>query len=160
MSNEYLAKEVIAQACACNAKLITAESCTAGAVANVLSKSPGAGMVLQGGFITYSKEMKTKLLGVSTYLLQSKTAVCGEVAEAMAIGALARSGADIGAAVTGVAGPEPDEDGNPVGLVYCSVYSQSAGALTDRYFFPGKSRDEVIKAAVKGTLDLLTKICR
>jgi PncC family amidohydrolase len=71
--------------------------------------------------VTYTKEMKRTVLGVSMKLLKHKGAVCEEVAAAMATGALKRSPADIAIAVTGVVGPEPDDDGNPVGLVFCSA---------------------------------------
>jgi len=101
--------------------IVTAESCTAGLLSNVLSTAPGAGKLLHGGFVTYTKEAKTRILGVPADVLKRKTAVCEDVAIAMAEGALARSPGDIAISVTGVAGPEPDEDGNPVGLVFCAV---------------------------------------
>ena len=70
--------------------VVTAESCTAGLVAALLSKAEGAGEVLKGGFVCYAKEQKTIALGVSADLLDQKTAVEGEVATAMAVGALVR----------------------------------------------------------------------
>jgi PncC family amidohydrolase len=73
----------------------------------------------------------------------------------MAIGALKLSPANIAVAVTGVAGPEPDEDGNPVGLVFCSAARTNRKAVTARHFFDGLSREAVIKAAVEETLTLL-----
>jgi nicotinamide-nucleotide amidase len=101
--------------------IVTAESCTAGQLANVLSHAPGASEHLHGGFITYTKAHKTKALGVSSELLRREGAVCGEAAIAMAEGALLRSPATLAVAVTGVAGPEPDEDGNAVGRVCIAV---------------------------------------
>ena len=95
--------------------LVTAESCTSGLLAAVLSEAPGAAELLHGGFVTYTKCHKTIALGVPEALLTRKGAVCPEVAAAMAQGALARSAADLATAITGVAGPSPDEDGNPVG---------------------------------------------
>jgi PncC family amidohydrolase len=74
-----------------------------------------------GGVVTYTKEMKIRALGVPAELIVRGTAVCADVAEAMARGACRLSGASLGVSITGVAGPKPDEDGNPVGLVYCSV---------------------------------------
>src|SRR5215203_920263 len=71
--------------------------------------------------------MKSRVLGVPPSLLHEKTAVSGEVAEAMAIGALLRSGASIAVSITGVAGPTEDEDGNPVGLIYCGVARKEGG---------------------------------
>ena len=71
--------------------------------------------------MAYTKEMKERMLGVPPGLIQEGTAVCGPVAEAMAIGVLLRSGATVAVSITGVAGPDEDEDGNPVGLVYVGV---------------------------------------
>lgn len=121
-----LAKDIMERAKACGLTLVTAESCTAGRLASALSDAPGASEHFHGGFVTYTKEAKTKLLGVDANLLREKTAVCAEVAEAMAQGALLRSPADVAVSVTGVAGPEPDEDGNPVGLVYCAGAKRGA----------------------------------
>jgi nicotinamide-nucleotide amidase len=101
--------------------IVTAESCTAGQLANVLSHAPGASKHLHGGFVTYTKANKTKALGVSGELLDRRGPVCGEVAVAMAEGALLRSPATLAVAVTGVAGPESDEHRNPVGLVCIAV---------------------------------------
>src|SRR5688572_13174944 len=116
-----LAEEILSRAKACNLVVVTAESCSAGTLALALSKGEGAARHFAGGFVTYTKEMKHRVLGVPMPLLTDRGAVCSEVAEAMAQGAIERSGASIGVAVTGVAGPEPDEDGNPVGLIYCAV---------------------------------------
>jgi nicotinamide-nucleotide amidase len=112
------AEDLLAAAKRTGLTIITAESCTAGLLAAVLSTATGASQFLHGGFVTYTKAHKTAALGVPEQLLREKGAVCAEVAQAMAEGALARSPADLSVAVTGVAGPEPDEDGNPVGLVY------------------------------------------
>ena len=81
--------------------------------------------------------------------------MCAEVAEEMAIGALTRSSADIAIAVTGVAGPEPDDDGNPVGLVFCSATGLKRKTVTARHFFEGLSREGTIKATLAETLTLL-----
>ena len=96
----------------------TAESCTGGLIASVLSEAPGAGEALQGGFVTYTETAKTTALGVPRTLLEECGAVSAAVARAMAEGALARSPAEIALAVTGVAGPEGDDRGNPVGLMF------------------------------------------
>jgi nicotinamide-nucleotide amidase len=101
--------------------LVTAESCTAGKLSALLSEASGAAEHLHGGFVTYTKANKIKSLGVSAVLLREKGAVCRDVAVAMVHGALARSPADLAVSITGVAGPDPDEDGNPVGLVCIAV---------------------------------------
>jgi nicotinamide-nucleotide amidase len=116
-----LAERALEVAAQSNASIVTAESCTAGKLAAVLSEAPGAAERLHGSFVTYTKANKTKSLGVSADLLQRKGAVCREVAIAMAEGALVRSPADVAVSITGVAGPDPDEDGNPVGLVCIAI---------------------------------------
>ena len=121
MTSEQLAADVLAQAKSSGLTIVTAESCTAGQLALELSRAVGAAKFFHGGFVTYTKAMKNAVLGVPMPLLMQKSAVCAEVAIAMAEGALERSPADISVSITGVAGPEPDEDGNPVGLVYCAT---------------------------------------
>jgi nicotinamide-nucleotide amidase len=100
---------------------VTAESCTAGKLSALLSEAPGAAEHLHGGFITYTKANKVKSLGIDAELLKAKGAVCPDVAVAMAEGSLHRSPGNVAVAITGVAGPDPDEDGNPVGLVCIAV---------------------------------------
>jgi nicotinamide-nucleotide amidase len=98
--------------------LVTAESCTGGLLAAVLSEAPGAGDRLHGGFVTYTAQNKTVALGVPADLIEREGAVSEAVARAMAEGALTRSPADMAVAITGVAGPEPDEFGTPVGVMH------------------------------------------
>jgi PncC family amidohydrolase len=88
-----------------DASIVTAESCTTGKLATVLSEAPGAAERLHGSFVTYTKANKSKSLGVSVDLLQCRGAVCAEVAIAMAEGALVRSPATIAVSITGVADP-------------------------------------------------------
>jgi PncC family amidohydrolase len=140
--------------------IVTAESCTAGAIATALSTAPGAADYFLGGFVTYTKKMKNKILRVPLKLLKNKGAVCREVAEAMAAGALKLADADIAVSVTGVAGPEPDEDGNPVGLVFCGAAMRKRKPIVVRHFFEGLSRDAINQAATEETLTLLQHVCR
>jgi nicotinamide-nucleotide amidase len=103
-------------------RLATAESCTAGTLATLLADTVVGGEVLHGGFVTYTKLCKTEVLGIPEALLQSQSAVSREVAQAMARGALSVCAkAHLAVAITCVAGPEPDEDGNPVGLTEIAV---------------------------------------
>src|ERR1700710_1019770 len=95
---------------------VTAESCTAGLIAAALSLGDGASDVLEGGFVTYTKEQKAAALGVRMPMMAKQGCVNPDCVRAMAAGALKHSAADIALAVSGVLGPEPDEDGNPVGL--------------------------------------------
>jgi len=101
--------------------VVTAESCTGGLVSAALSHAEDASELLQGSFVVYTKGNKTAALGVDKQLLSTQGAVCEEVAAQMACGALARSPATLALSVTGVLGPDPDEDGNPVGRVCFSL---------------------------------------
>jgi PncC family amidohydrolase len=105
-----LADEILEYARARNETIVTAESCSAGMLALAFAKGEGASQHFMGGFVTYTKQMKSRVLSVPPSLLREKTAVCGEVAEAMAIGALLRSGAALAVSITGVVGPTEDED--------------------------------------------------
>ena len=135
--------------------IVTAESCTAGKLAALLSEVPGAADHLQGGFVAYTKANKARSLGVSPQLLERRGAVCPEVAAAMAEGALARTPADLAAAITGVAGPEPDEDGNPVGLVCIAVGRKGRKPVTAEKHYGAAERDEIQKRAMADALTLL-----
>ena len=99
-------------------RLAVAESCTAGLVAARLADIPGSSDVLLGGVIAYANELKRDLLGVPEALLAEHGAVSAECAEAMARGARAATGSEVGIAVTGVAGPGGGSERKPVGLVY------------------------------------------
>uniref|UniRef100_UPI00359414B9 CinA family protein n=1 Tax=Aestuariivirga sp. TaxID=2650926 RepID=UPI00359414B9 len=99
--------------------LATAESCTGGLIAGLITAVPGSSDVFDAGFVTYSNEAKTRMIGVPTDLIASAGAVSEDVARAMALGALAHSRADIAMAVTGVAGPGGGTALKPVGLVHC-----------------------------------------
>lgn len=98
--------------------IATAESCTGGMVAAALTDIAGSSDVMERGFVTYSNLSKTELLAVDAALIALHGAVSAQVAEAMALGALARSSADIAVAVTGVAGPGGGSAEKPVGLVH------------------------------------------
>jgi nicotinamide-nucleotide amidase len=132
--------------------IVTAESCTAGRLAALLSEAPGAAEYLHGGFVTYTKLNKTKSLGVSAALLKYKGAVCCDVALAMAEGALARSPADIAVSITGVAGPDPDEDGNPVGLVCIAVARHDHEATYAERRYGDLGRDAICERAMGDAL--------
>jgi nicotinamide-nucleotide amidase len=132
--------------------IVTAESCTAGALANLLSHAPGASEHLHGGFVTYTKAHKTKALGVSSELLGREGAVCGQVAIAMAEGALLRSPAPLAISITGVAGPEPDEDGNPVGLVCIAVARDGQPSFYVEMNYGDIGREAVTARAIEDAL--------
>jgi nicotinamide-nucleotide amidase len=150
-----LAERALKTAKAAGLTIVTAESCTAGKLAVLLSEVPGAAERLQGGFVAYTKPNKSKALGVSAALLSSKTAVCGEVAVAMAEGALARSAAELAVAITGVAGPEPDEDGNPVGMVCIAVARQGRRTIHCERRYGPIGREAVQDRAMADALTVL-----
>jgi nicotinamide-nucleotide amidase len=112
------AVEALDSAQKANLKIVTAESCTGGLVATVLSEAPGAAEHFDGGFVTFTPQQKCAALKLDEKLIDKFGAVSAEVADAMALGALDCSRAEVAVSVTGVAGPDPDERGNPVGLVY------------------------------------------
>jgi PncC family amidohydrolase len=97
--------------------------------------------MLHGGFIVYTKENKTASVGVPSDLLERYTAVSAEVAQAMASGGLKRCPASIVVSITGVAGPDPDEDGNPVGLVFVGVATSDGRTKTLRHDLGEQDKD-------------------
>jgi nicotinamide-nucleotide amidase len=115
--NEVVARELIAT----KTTLAVAESCTGGLIAHRLTEVPGVSEVLLEAVVTYSNESKVKRLGVDPALIAAHGAVSEEVARAMALGAARTSGADIGVAVTGIAGPGGGSGRKPVGLCYMAV---------------------------------------
>jgi nicotinamide-nucleotide amidase len=151
----HLAERAVAAARDRELSIVTAESCTAGRLATLLSDAPGAAEHLHGGFVTYTKANKTKSLGVSAALLARKGAVCREVAVAMAEGALARSPAQLAVAITGVAGPDPDEDGNPVGLICIAVARHGGEPLHLERCYGAIGRDAVCERAMADALTQL-----
>ena len=136
-------------------KVITAESCTGGLVATVLSEAPGAAEYLDGGFVTYTPEQKCTALKLDEKLVGKFGPVSAEVAEAMARGALECSQADIAVSVTGVAGPEPDERGNPVGLVYLACARRENHCVGVKREFGDIGRSRIRYEAASEALGLI-----
>ncbi len=131
--------------------LATAESCTGGMLGQRITAIPGASAVYTGGFITYTNEQKTALLGVDPATIDAHTEVSAETAAEMALGACARLGTDIGISTTGYAGPGGGTDENPVGTVYIGIATESR-VVIHRLYFPNKSRDYVREAAASRVL--------
>ncbi len=99
--------------------LATAESCTGGLIAGLITSVSGSSDVLDCGFVTYSNRAKSRMIGVPAALIARVGAVSEDVARAMAEGAIHASGADIAVSVTGIAGPGGGSATKPVGLVHC-----------------------------------------
>jgi nicotinamide-nucleotide amidase len=136
--------------------LATAESCTGGLVASRLTDVPGASQAYLGGVIAYSDEAKRAELDVAEKILLEHGAVSEETAAAMAAGARRRFGADVGIAVTGIAGPGGGTPEKPVGLVFISVESPD-GASMRRFELPG-DREAVRSRAVGLALHMLRRV--
>ena len=135
-------------------RLATAESCTGGLVAAFLTEIPGSSDVVERGFVTYSNEAKTDLVGVPPDLLRAHGAVSAEVAGAMAEGALRHSRAQVAVAVTGIAGPGGATARKPVGLVFLAAARAGGPTLVERHRFIG-ARRAVRLAAVAAAFTLL-----
>ena len=115
---EYTAVELLKKS---GKRLGLAESCTAGYIAKRITEVPGSSEVFECGIVSYSNEVKQRLLGVSPQTLKEQGAVCADVAVQMAAGALRLSGADLAVSVTGIAGPDPSEGGKPAGLSFLAL---------------------------------------
>jgi nicotinamide-nucleotide amidase len=109
-----------------NKKMVTAESCTGGLIAAMMTAEPGSSAVFEAGFVTYANSIKHSVLGVDQTTLDNEGAVSEPVVQQMLSGALARSGADIGIAVSGIAGPDGGTDDKPVGTVWLAWGTESA----------------------------------
>ena len=133
--------------------LATAESCTGGLLGALLTAVPGSSDVYRGGVISYCNAVKHGLLGVPEALLEEYGAVSWQVAEAMAEGACRAAQADFGVSTTGLAGPDGDGSGKPVGLVY--VGCAGPKGVTHRELHLTGSRDEIRQQACREALVLL-----
>lgn len=126
---------IVADAAAAGLTVATAESLTAGMVCAELGSVPGASGMLMGAVVAYQNSVKERLLGVSADLLARAGSVDAEVARRMAQGVRRLTGATLGVATTGVAGPEP-HDGQPVGTVFIAL-ADEYGAWCARHHFEG-----------------------
>ena len=135
--------------------LSTAESCTGGLIAKRLTDLPGSSTVFKGGVVSYWSEVKHTVLGVPQELLDEQGAVSAPVAKAMAQGVRQLTGSDWAVSVTGVAGPDPDDRGNPVGLAYVALAGE--GVAHVREIHAGGPRSRVRQVAANHALDLVRR---
>lgn len=137
----------------------TAESCTAGLLAARLAERPGSSEYLVGGTVTYADGAKVDQLGVDPGLIERHGAVSGEVAEAMAAGALERFGADVAVAITGIAGPGGGTEEKPVGTVCWCVLGPDGASMARTVRLPG-DRAEVRDRSTTIAMHMLRRVLR
>ena len=136
--------------------LVTAESLTGGGIGNALTAVSGSSAVYKGGIISYTNEVKHRILGVPQEVLDTCGAVSEPTARAMAEGARRVLDADVSVSVTGLAGPGGDEFGNPVGTVFIG-YSDEGCTVVRKCLFAG-SREDVRKQTVEEALRLVLEM--
>ncbi|MCC8038939.1 MAG: nicotinamide-nucleotide amidohydrolase family protein [Bacteroidales bacterium] len=139
--------------------MATAESCTGGNIAHTLTLVPGSSAYFLGGIISYSNDVKTRVLGVSPEAIAQHGAVSIEVVEQMVEGACRVTGADCAVATSGIAGPGGAVPGKPVGTVAIAAHTPSSGTVSRMFHFPG-TRDRVIDRATTEALLLLLRNLR
>lgn len=149
-----LASRVLDRARERGLMVATAESCTGGLIAGCLTEIAGSSAVVERGFVTYSNEAKSEMLGVPAETIAAVGAVSEEVARAMAEGALARSRAGLTVAVTGVAGPGGGSAEKPVGLVHFGCALDGGETVHRRIVFDG-DRSGVRRQTVRTALEML-----
>jgi nicotinamide-nucleotide amidase len=137
--------------------LATAESCTGGLIAAVVTSIAGCSSVFERGFVTYSNAAKTELLGVPADMIAEHGAVSEPVARAMAEGALLRSHADIAVSVTGIAGPDGGSAEKPVGLVHFACARRDNPTEHVRMLFGERDRDDIMKASARQAFALIRR---
>ena len=138
-------------------KLATAESCTGGMIAAALTDIAGSSDVVERGFVTYSNEAKTDLLGVPGPMIAQYGAVSQPVAEAMAAGALSHAPVDLAVSVTGIAGPGGGSAEKPVGLVHFGAARRGGPVATEYQIFSG-DREQIRALATRRALELLIEM--
>lgn len=139
--------------------LVTAESCTGGLVAAAITDISGSSHWFERGFVTYSNQAKTEMIGVPAELIDKHGAVSEPVARAMAEGALLNSRAQISLSITGVAGPGGGTADKPVGLV-CFGWSDRVTTVVETKHFKGdrtQVRSQAAQHALRGVLERLDK---
>ena len=136
--------------------LATAESCTGGGIGAALTAVPGASQVFLGGVISYTDDIKNRVLGVDQAVLDKHGAVSSPGAGAMASGVRKLMKSDIAVSVTGLAGPGGDNFGNPVGTV-CIGYADKHQTFAKKYQFYG-DRDDIRQQTIRAALELILEV--
>lgn len=152
---QALARAVLDLARRCGWRIGAVESCTGGLVAAALTEIAGSSDVVEGGLVTYSNALKTRLVGVHPSLLVEHGAVSEPVARAMAEGALQTLDVEVAVAITGVAGPGGGSPDKPVGLVHFAVATRDGATRGLVEHFGDIGRAQVRQASVDAALKLL-----
>jgi nicotinamide-nucleotide amidase len=152
------AENLLAKARAGGVRIATAESCTGGLIAALLTEIPGSSDVFGRGFVTYSNKAKEDMLGVPAATLRQHGAVSEAVARIMAEGAIRNSTAQLSVAVTGIAGPGGGTDEKPVGLVHLAAARAGEPTLHREYRFGDIGRSAIRLASVAAALEMLQSL--
>ena len=150
-----LAAALVADCARANIKVATAESCTGGLVAGLLTEIAGSSAVVDRGFVTYSNEAKHEMIGVPLDMIGEHGAVSRQTAIAMAQGALAHSHADIAVSITGIAGPGGGSPEKPLGLVHLACAKRGGEPLHREMRFGDLGRSGIRRASIAAALELL-----
>ena len=156
---EALATQVGALLADKNKKIVTAESCTGGWVAQAITQVAGSSKWFDRGYVTYSNEAKRQMLGVKIRTLNKFGAVSQPVVEEMAIGALKKSEADFSVAISGIAGPDGGSEDKPVGAVWLA-WNIAGQVDASMVVLPGERRDVRAAAVTLALQGLLVRIRR
>jgi nicotinamide-nucleotide amidase len=154
------AENLLAKARAGGVRIATAESCTGGLIAALLTEIPGSSDVFGRGFVTYSNKAKEDMLGVPAASLRQHGAVSEAVARIMAEGAIRNSTAQLSVAVTGIAGPGGGTDEKPVGLVHLAAARAGEPTLHRECRFGDIGRSEVRLKSVEAALEMLEQLLK
>lgn len=139
--------------------IATAESCTGGLVAGRIVNVPGASWVFQEGYVTYSNEAKSRLLGVPDALIRDRGAVSKETATKMALGVACAAGAQVGIATTGVAGPDGGTKEKPVGTVFIACSVNHKVTVRECHFSGDRMqvREQTVEQVLRLAVDCINK---
>lgn len=152
---EQLAQETCAAVKKSGLTLSVAESCTGGLLSSVITEVAGCSAYYKGGICSYCNEIKHRLLGVRQETLDRYTAVSDQTAREMALCAAERFGTDLGAGITGYAGPDGGEDGTPAGTIYVAVCCR--GAVQSRRLVLQPVREQARITAAAAALSMLAE---
>ncbi len=152
---EGLASRIVKDFTLRNITIATAESCTGGLIAGALTEISGSSAIVDRGFVTYSNQAKMEMLGVEPATLERFGAVSRETALEMAKGALARSGASLAVAVTGIAGPSGGTAEKPVGLVHLAARARNGRLIHREMRYGDLGRSGIRLATVMTALEML-----